>query len=610
MRPAVAPVRSPAGQRPGTAIAALFLLTLLTVPPSYGTESSETQAGERSEIPARSHPDTGTEAGSRVEDHKPRGDVTNDGGLRFTDVTEPAGLDFRYTFGDYAYDNILESSGSGVTWFDHDRDGDLDLYLLNGVYLEGVSDPKGRVSLASASNRLYCNNGEGSFHDCTTRSGLGDFNWSMAAVAGDFDDDGYPDLFVANYGPNRVFRNNGDGTFSERAADLGLVGPRELNGFVKWSAGGSWFDADGDGDLDLAVCNFLAFDPDLLIPGREWEMPEPKEYNGQPSQLYLQVSDGRFVDATHEAGLFRPDSKCMGITVMDVDGDSRLDILQTNDHQPNFLFRGTSDGVYEEIGAESGLSVNDQGLGTGSMHGTPGDVDGDGRIDFLVVDLRHGSLYRATGDGLFVDSTWASGVGNLLDGLGQWGAGLIDFDLDADLDLFTTNGVAHILVDQYPMLASNDGSGHFIDARRDAGAYFQNRRSGRGAAFGDYDNDGDPDIVINHVDHRATPALLRNDSARRGHWLTLELVGQRPKTAHGASIKVETASEALVRVHQPAASYLSGNDPRIHVGLGANPKVDRVRARWPSGKAQAWLSLPANRRYVLFEGSGGELVNR
>ncbi len=546
-----------------------------------------------------------------------------DPGLRFRDVAGEAGLDFRYTFGDFAYDNILESSGSGATWLDADGDRDLDLYLLNGAYLEGISDPKGRA-VAGATNRLYCNDA-GRFHDCTERSGLGDPTWSMAAAAADFDADGDTDLFVAEYGPNRLYRNRGDGTFDEVAAELGLDGPETLHGFTEWSVGGAWFDADADGDLDLMVCNFLAFDPHLLVPERPWEMPEPAVYEGQASLLYLQEEDGRedeaggrrFREATREAGLHRPDSKCMGLTVFDVNGDGRLDVFQGNDHQENFLFLRRPDGTYAERAREAGVAVNDDGHPTGSMHGSPGDVDGDGRLDLLVTDLRHGSLYRradpaegAEGALLFEDVTRPSGVGGLLDGLGQWGAGLHDLDLDGDLDLFTANGVAHVLEPQRPALAVNDGRGRFEDARDGAGAYFQGRRSGRAAAFADFDDDGDLDVVVNHVDHHARVALLRNDTPRtapdRGHWVGFRLIGERPREAFGARLEIEARIDGrertLVRIHQPHTSYLSGNDPRVHFGLGALETVPKLTVHWPSGRVQTWTDLPADRYWTLREG--------
>jgi hypothetical protein len=515
-------------------------------------------------------------------------------------VAAESGIDFRYTFGDYAYDNILESSGSGVVFLDHDADGNVDLYLLNGTHLEGVSDPKGKV-FAGATNALYCNQGDGRFADCTAESGLGDSLWSMGAAVADYDDDGHTDVFVANYGPNRLYRNNGDGTFTDLAEPLGVTGPETLNGFVKWSVGGSWFDADRDGDLDLAVCNFLAFDPAYLHPGKEWEMPDPSEYRGQASQLLLQGEDGQFTDVSRQAGFHRPDSKCMGITILDFDDDGLPDIFQGNDHQANFLFRARGDGTYEEISLAAGVAVNDQGIGTGSMHGSPGDIDGDGKMDLLVVDLRYGSLYRQVRPLFFEDVILPSGVGQLLRGLGQWGAGLQDLDLDGDLDLFSANGVAHILVAQSPVLGVNDGQGRFRDARASAGGYFLGKRSGRGAAFGDYDNDGDLDIVVNHVDHQAAPALLRNDTPRSGHWIGFRLEGRRPRTAYGARLDLQAGGRRFVRVLQPNTSYLSGNDPRVHVGLGAAERVERLTVRWPSGLVQSWEGLAADRYWMLQE---------
>ncbi len=524
-----------------------------------------------------------------------------DPGLRFEDVADQVGVRFDYTIGDYAYDNILESSGSGVAWVDVDGDRDVDLYLLNGTYIEDVSDPKGRV-FAGSRDALFCNMGDGTFLDCTESSGLGDEFWSMGVAAADFDDDGDLDVFLANYGPNRLFLNDGAGHFVDVAPRLGLTGPAKLNGFVKWSVGGAWFDADRDGDLDLMVCNFLAFDPYHLHPGKEWEMPDPKEYRGQASLLYLQQDDGTFVDVTREAGIYRPDSKCMGITVMDFDHDGWLDIFQGNDHQPNFLFRARGDGTYEDIGMASGIAVNDAGIGTGSMHGTPGDVDGDGLLDLLVVDLRHGSLYRQVRPMVYEDVTWSSGVGKLLDGLDQWGAGLHDLDLDGDLDLFTTNGIAYILVEQPPTLAVNDGEGHFRDARFWAGAYFRGTRSGRCAAFGDYDDDGDLDIAVNHVDYRATAALLRNDSERKGSWVGFWLEGRRPKEARGARVEVRAGGKRLVRLAQPNTTYLSQNDPRVHFGLGAVEEIDSVTVTWPSGEVQTWRDVPVERYWLLREG--------
>ena len=524
--------------------------------------------------------------------------------VRFTDVTEQAGIDFRYTFGDATYGNILESSGSGVTVLDYDGDGNLDLYLLNGTYLEGISDPLGRA-FRDTPNRLYRSRGDGTFEEVAEQAGLDDRHWSMAAGAFDYDGDGDVDVYLANYGPNVFYANNGDGTFRDVTDALGLRGPDTLNGRTKWSVGVAFWDYDADGRTDLVLGNFLAFDPDTVDPAAPGAMPHPERYRGQASLLYRQERDGRFHDVTAQAGLLYPESKCMGLTVFDADGDGDLDLFQGNDHQSNFLFRHEADGSFREVGELSGVAVNDRGQPTGSMHGTLGDVDGDGRIDLFVTDLRYGALYRNLGAGMFDDITQTSGVAKAFRGKGAWGAALFDFDNDGDLDLFSANGAAEELVLQLPLLLENDGSGRFEDVGPQRGAYFQTPRSGRGAAVWDYDNDGDLDIIVSHVDLQATPALLRNDGGNRNHWLGLTLLGSRgPASAIGAEVRVTTASRTQMKVNQWATSYLSYNDPRLHFGLGADAMVERVEIRWPGGEQEILEDVPADRYITLVQGRG------
>ena len=524
--------------------------------------------------------------------------------VRFVDVTERAGIGFRYTFGDSTYENILESSGSGVTVFDYDGDGDLDLYLLNGTYLEGISDPQGRV-FSSTANELYRNNGDGTFTEVAGEAGIDDRNWSMAAGALDFDGDGDIDLYLLNYGPNVFYLNKGDGTFMDVTDSLGLRGPDSLNGYTKWSVGVVFWDYNGDSRVDLMVGNFLAFDPEYVSPATPELMPHPSEYAGQASLLYRQETDGRFTDVTRDLGFFYPDSKCMGLTVFDYDDDGDLDLFQGNDHQMNFLFRNDGAGRFTEVAASAGVAANDRGLPTGSMHGTPGDVDGDGLIDLLVTDLRYGALYRSRGDGTFDDITERSGLARVFNGKGQWGAALFDYDNDGDLDIFAANGTAEELVLQYPLLLENDGTGRFRDVGPDLSGYFTTKRSGRAAAVWDYDNDGDLDIIVSHVDLIATPALLRNDGGNHNHWLGLTLVGNGgPASAIGAKVTIETATRVQVRVNQWATSYLSYSDPRMHFGLGEDELVERLEIRWPDGSVDIHENVPADAYSTIIQGEG------
>ena len=524
----------------------------------------------------------------------------------FTDVTREAGIDFMYNFGDQSYENILESSGSGVTIFDYDEDGYMDIYMLNGTYLEGISDSTGK-RFEGSTNALYRNRGDGTFEDVSVSSGLNDPSWGMAAVPVDIDQDGFQDLYLLNYGTNVFLRNNGDGTFSEQTEKYGLEGPAELNGFVKWSIGASFWDHNQDGRLDVMVGNFLAFDPAYISAEAPEMMPHPAEYKGQASMLYEQQEDGSFKAVTEQYDLFYPDSKCMGLSVFDYDRDGDLDIFQANDHQKNFLFRN-DDKKYKEVGLASGIATNSNGQETGSMHATLGDVDGDGLIDILVTDLKYGALYKNLGNGLYQDITESSGIAGPMRGKGCWGASFLDYDNDGDLDLVTANGTAEELILQYPLLLENDGRGRFKDVGQEAGSYFRTKRSGRGLAILDFDNDGDVDIMISHVDLQASPSLLRNESGKENHWLGITLTGDLGLSSGlGAYVTLEADGKIQVGVNQWSMGYLSNNDPRMHFGLGKAQKIERLVVHWPDGKEQSFEDLETD-QYITIDRNKGVLI--
>ena len=514
--------------------------------------------------------------------------------ISYKDVTKSAGINFRYNFGDYSYENILESSGSGVTILDYNNDGNMDLYLLNGTYLHGISDTEGIV-FKDTPNQLYRNNGDGSFTEIAEQAGIDDRHWSMAAGAFDYDGDGDTDIYLLNYGPNVFYSNNGDGTFEDVTDSLGLRGPEKLNGYTKWSVGVCFWDYNLDSKVDLMVGNFLAFDPAYKSPTTPDMMPHPSEYDGQASLLYHQNEDGSFSEITEKLNLYYPQSKCMGLTLFDYDNDNDLDLFQGNDHQENYLFRNDGDLIFTEVGKQSGIAVNDQGIPTGSMHGSIGDVDGDGLIDLLVVDLRYGALYKNLGKGIFTDITEQSGVKAGFAGKGAWGAALFDFDNDGDLDIFSANGLAEELVEQNPLLMENDGTGHFTSIGPTIGPYFEELRSGRGMAVWDFDNDGDMDIIVSHLDLDATPVLLRNDGGNQNHWLGLTLVGNNgPASAIGAKVIVNYGKKKQTAVNQWATSYLSYNDPRLHIGIGKADLVDSLEIIWPDGDKEIYKAIDAN----------------
>ncbi|MBA4410097.1 MAG: CRTAC1 family protein [Odoribacter sp.] len=524
--------------------------------------------------------------------------------VMFNDVTAKAGINFKYTIGDYSYKNIIESSGSGITVFDYNNDGFMDIYLMNGTYLEGISDPAGKV-FRNSHNELYKNNGNGTFSEVSEKAGVAGKQWCMAASAIDLDNDGFQDLYVLNYGPNVFYHNNGNGTFTDITSKLGLAGPDKLNGFAKWSIGASFWDYNLDGRLDVMVGNFMAFDPAYFTPGSPDMMPSPTEYKGQASFLYEQQSNGKFIDVTQKNNLFYPDSKCMGLTVLDTDDDGDLDIFQANDHQLNFLFRNDK-GVYNEVGIASGVAANSKGRVTGSMHPTIGDVDGDGLIDILVTDLDYGALYKNMGQGIYADITENSGAAAAMEGKGSWGAALFDYDNDGDLDLIAANGTAEELILQYPVLLENNGKGHFRNVGKDRGAYFTTKKSGRGLAICDFDNDGNLDVIVSHVDNKpVAPALLRNEGGNGNHWLGLTLKGKNgPASAISAKVTITAGGKKQVHVNQWATSYLSNNEPRLHIGLGQQKQIDQVEINWSDGKKEIFKNIGCDKYLTILQGTG------
>jgi len=517
----------------------------------------------------------------------------------FTDITTNSGIDFKYSFGDTSYENILESSGSGVTIFDYNGDGFYDVYLLNGTYLDGISDITSKAM--NPTNQLFHNNGDGTFTEVTSASGLGSLNWSMTASPIDIDMDGDMDLYIANYGPNQFYINNG-GIFVDKAEEMNITGPVTLNKFTKWSVSVAFLDFNKDDKIDLFMGNFLAYDPDYKSYPNPELMPHPAEYNGQPSLLYIQENDGSFSDISEKTDLYYPDSKCMGITVFDYDDDGDMDILQCNDHQPNFLFRNDGSS-YTEVGAISGIAVNSQGLPTGSMHGSIGDIDGDNMVDILVTDLKYGSLYRQVASGIFEDITESSGIASIFQGKGVWASILFDYDNDGDLDIFSANGTAEELILQPPLLLENDGYGNFKRIKNQAGGYFSELHSGRGASVFDFDNDGDLDIIVSHIEPGSRATLLQNNSTKN-HWLGINLNASNPIHLIGSKLILETQEKKLVRIYQPSMSYLSFSDPRILFGLGSESKVTRLSIIWANGDMENFENPEIDNYLTIIKGKG------
>jgi hypothetical protein len=512
---------------------------------------------------------------------------------QFVDVTASAGIGFVHSIGDNELSNIVESSGAGCVFFDYDNDSDLDIYLVNGRYLETVSSARGRHLAGKLKNSLYRNNGDATFTDVTEKAGVGDAGFGMAAVAADYDNDGDRDLFVTNYGRDSLYLNNGDGTFTDVTEKAGV-------GSELWSIGASFFDFDRDGLLDLYVGGYLVFDPEYRNFYAAEAFPGPLSYQGQKDILYRNKGDGTFEDVTRAAGVYSTRGRAMGLSACDIDDDGDEDLYVANDGMENYLYRNRGNGTFEEIALRTGTAFGQNGEATSAMGPEFGDYDGDGLIDLLVPDMGYGCLYRNTGKGLFEEKSAEMGIAAVLGQYTSWSGNFLDYDHDGVLDVFITNGDAHHLEPEEDTLFRGAGGRPFVDVSAASGSAFKLKAVGRGSAAGDFDNDGDLDLLVLNLNGPAR--LYRNDGGNRGNWIMVRTVGTAGnRDGIGARIRVKSGGTTQVRDIRSSSGYLSQSDPRAHFGVGKSKKVDRIEVRWPSGRTSTLDNVKVNQVVTVTE---------
>lgn len=502
------------------------------------------------------------------------------------DVTEQAGITFVHSIGDDDMDNIIESNAAGCAWFDYDGDGDLDAYLVNGAYVENFSSVRGRRNRGRLTNALYRNNGDGTFTDVTVAAGVGDKGMGMGVAIADYDNDGDQDLFVTNYGPNVFYRNDGNGTFTDYTREAGLE--NDLTGI-----GSTFLDYDRDGDLDLYLGNYLEYDPDYQYFYAAQRFPGPLSYHGQPDVLYRNNGDGTFTDVTREAGVYNPEGRAMGVVSGDIDDDGDWDIFVPNDGMENYLYRNNGDGTFTDIALQTGTGYSEGGNATSAMGAEFADIDLDGLIDIIVPDMTYSCVYKNSGQGYFEEMSARMGVAAASGQYTSWSGNFFDFDSDGYGDLFLTNGDPHRLVGEEDLLLLNDQGQRFIDVSDRLGPDFQEEFVGRGSAAGDYDNDGDFDLLVLNLNAHAR--LLRNDGGNRANWIMIELTGtESNRDAIGTKVRITAGGRTQTRLRVSTSGYLSQSDHRLHFGLGNETQVSRIEIRWPSGKSQTLDSVAAN----------------
>jgi len=518
-------------------------------------------------------------------------------------------IDFVHTSGKSAQKYLPESTGAGCAFFDYDNDGWMDIYLVNSGPCDFWTPPK------PLRNALYHNNRDGTFTDVTEKAGVAGGGYGMGAAVGDYDGDGFPDLYVTQYGRSILYHNNGNGTFTDVTEKAGVAAPG-------WASSAAWFDYDNDGRLDLFVGRFVDFSklkhhvckaPNVSSLAGLSEYCYPRIFDPMPSWLFHNNGDGTFTDVSQKMGIADNPGKTWGVVATDINNDGFLDLFVANDTTANFLFANRKGKRFEEIGFTAGVAYGPGGKARSGMGVDSADYDQDGWMDLFVTNLDHEfyGLYHNQHDESFEDRAAPAGVARASQMMSGWGAKFFDFDNDGLLDLLIANGHPDDLIDKITpgvtyseplLLFRNTGSG-LQNISRDSGPAFSRELSARGLALGDFDNDGAVDVLISVND--GAPLLLRNNAGRQSHWLGLNLVGKKSNPdAIGARITYQAGDLKQSRFKVGGGSYLSSNDPRIVLGLGKREKIDWLEVKWPppSGTIQRFVDLPIDRYINIVEG--------
>jgi len=528
--------------------------------------------------------------------------------VRFVDIAKSAGITFRHGNAASKEKYLIETMGAGCAWIDYDQNGLLDLYLVNSAATQAFKPAQPPRSA------LYRNNGDGTFTDVTAKAGVGaEGLFGMGVAVGDYDNDGFPDLLVLGYGRSILYHNNGDGTFTDVTAHAGVANSGQ------WASSAAWFDYDNDGFLDLVIANYVDWSPERnFYCGNQGagmrSYCHPDDYHGQAPALFHNNGDGTFSDVSMRSGLAAKPSNGLAVVTFDYDDDGWQDIFIANDALANSLFHNNRDGTFTELAYEAGVAVSEDGVAESGMGTDAADASGLGCMDLMVghLDLQMARFYRNLGHGFFEDATFSAKLSYATFHTSVFGARFLDYDNDGRRDIFMAAG--HVLdnIDRYrpgtgyaepKLMFRNAGNGVFENVSDQLGPDFQIPCVSRGAAVGDFDNDGDLDILVSN--NGGAPQLLRNDGGNTNHWLQILLIGTRSnRDGVGARLKISAGDLTLYEQKKGGMSYQSAQDPRLHFGLGNRTKVDLIEIRWPSGSVTRLNDIACDRILAVKEGVG------